>query len=313
MVVLGSYGATVAAELALFMSHTLRHGLTNRDWTEPAVYQRGLDLAQRLVWLIGPLLLAVMGVGLGVNLAQTRFLFTLHPLVPDLNRLNPLQGLTRLFSRRGFVELLKSVAKVLIIGFVVYRSLMGNVDLLVGMAGMELGVAMMVLVRVGMAMLLRVAVLLVVLAGLDYLFQRWQFEKDIRLTKQELTQELQNVEGNPLIKGRRRQVQRQLALQRMMQAVPKADVVITNPTHLAIALEYKPEAMIAPTVVAKGQRLVAERIVDLARQHDVPVIRNIPLAHALFNLVEVGQQIPPELYQAMAEVLAFVYQLRDRK
>lgn len=310
-VMLGSYGATLVAQLARIMTHSFRHQLSIQDWTVAAVYQGWLDLMLTVTRLVVPVLLVAMAVGLAANVGQTRFLFTAYPLVPNLNRLNPIQGLSRWFSRRGLVELAKSLAKMLIIGFVAYRTLAGNAGLLAATANMELSVAAAALARVGAAMTLRVALLLALLAGLDYVFQRRQFELDIRMTKRELLEELQNIEGHPLIKGRRQQAQRRLALQRMMQAVPTADVVVTNPTHLAVAVRYRAEEMEAPIVVAKGQRLIAERIVKLAREHNVPVVQNIPLAHALFTMAEVGEQIPPELYQAMAEVLAFVYRLRS--
>ncbi|MFQ5858976.1 MAG: flagellar biosynthesis protein FlhB, partial [Anaerolineae bacterium] len=331
---LGSYGVTLVAELADVMRRSFRNELTMQDWTVTAVYQGGLDLMLMLTRLLAPLLLVALAVELAVNLGQTRFLFTPYPLVPNLSRLNPIQGLTRLVSRRGLVELAKSLAKLLIIGFVAYRTLAGKAGVLAATVDMELTAAAAVLARVGAAMVLRVAVLLVLLACLDYVFQRRQFERDIRMTKRELLEELRNIEGHPLIKGRRKQAQRRLALQRMMQAgraqlarhgggaqrrlalqrmmqaVPTADVVVTNPVHLAVAVEYKAEKMESPTVVAKGQRLIAERIVDLAREHNVPVVQNVPLAHALFTMAEVGEQIPQGLYQTMAEVLAFVHQLR---
>ncbi len=309
-IMLSSYGATLVAEMSRLMGRSFQYGLTTQDWTTAAVYQSGLDLMFMLARLIAPPLLVALAVGLIVNLGQTRLLFTPHPLVPDLSRLNPVQGLTRLFSRRGLVELFKSLAKMLIIGFIAYRSLAENAGVLAAAADMELRVAAIEIARIGLTMTFRVALLLSLLAGLDYMFQRRQFERDIRMTKHELLEELQNVEGNPLVKSRRQQAQRRLALQRMMQAVPTADVVVTNPTHLAVALEYKAEKMEAPTVVAKGQRLIAERIIQLAREHNVPVVQNIPLAHALFDMAEVGERIPLDLYQAVAEVLAFVYQLR---
>ncbi|MBS1254001.1 MAG: Flagellar biosynthetic protein FlhB [Anaerolineales bacterium] len=311
--VLSSYGATLVAELAQVMSRSLGQSLITQDWTVGTVYQGGLSLMLTLTRLIAPILLVALAVGVATNVGQTRFLFTFHSLAPNLDRLNPIQGLGRVFSRRGLVELVKSLAKMLIIGFVVYRSLAGNLDVLAAAVDMELPAAAAALARVGMSMVLRVALLMAVLAGLDYVFQRRQFERDIRMTKHEVQEELQNIEGHPLIKSRRQRAQQQLALQRMMQDVPTADVVVTNPTHLAVALGYKAEEMDAPTVVAKGQRYIAERIVELAREHSVPVVQNIPLARALYEMAEVGQEVPMELYQAVAEVLAFVYQLRARK
>ena len=307
-----SYGRGLFNQLARLMARALEQDLTTRDWTVATVYQGGLQLELLMMRLIAPLLLAALVAGLVVNLAQTRFLITAYPLKPNLERIHPMARLRQLFSRRSLVELAKSVAKLGIIAFIAYRSLAGNATVLGAIPGMELMAGARLLGRVGLAMVLRVAVALVVLAALDYLYQRYQFERDIRMTKQEMLEEMKRVEGDPLIKGRRREAQIRVALQRMMQAVPEADVVVTNPTHLAVALRYDAREMIAPTVVAKGQRHVAERIVELARKHHVPIVRNVALAQALFHTVEVGEVIPPKLYQAVAEVLAFVYRLRQR-
>ncbi len=312
-ILLYGYGKTLFGKLAWLMDRTFRYGLTTQNWTVEAVYEGALKLELLLVQLIAPLLLVALVVGVSVNLAQTRFLFTTYPLKPNLDRIHPMARLRQIFSRRGLVELIKTIAKMWIIAFVAYRTLVGNAESLAAIASMELQAGARVLASVGLAMVLRVAVALVLLAALDYLFQRYQFERDIRMTKREMLEELKSIEGDPLIKSRRRQAQIQVALQRMMQAVPQADVVVTNPTHLAVALQYKAQEMIAPTVIAKGQRRVAERIVELARQHHVPIVHNVTLARALFDMVEVGEQIPPKLYQAVAEVLAFVYRLRHRQ
>lgn len=307
---LNSYGVAIFTELGRFMAHTFQYGLTNQDWTVPAVHQGALALMLMLTRLMAPLLLVALVVGLTVNLVQTRFLFTLQALKPDLNKLNPIQWLKTRFSLRGLADLAKSLAKMLVIGFVVYQSLASNIGALAAMTGMELEAAIRVFGRVVASMALRVAVMLVLIAGLDYIYQRWQFERSIKMTKEEVKEERKQIEGSPEVRGRLRQRQRELIVQRMMQAVPEADVVVTNPTHLAVAVQYDAESMAAPTVVAKGQRLIAERIVQVAREHRVPVIRNVPLARALFSMVEVGEQIPAQLYQTMAEVLAFVYRLR---
>ena len=307
-----AYGKTLFNRLAWLMTRALEQDLTTRDWTVTAVYRGGLQLELLMLQLIAPLLLVALVAGLVVNLTQTRFLFTTFPLKPNLERIHPVARLRQLFSRRSLVELAKSVAKMGIIAFIAYRTLADNAPILAAVPGMELVAAARMLAQVGLTMVLRVAVALVVLASLDYLYQRYQFERDIRMTKREVLEEMKNIEGDPLIKGRRREAQIRVALQRMMQAVPQADVVVTNPVHLAVALRYDAQEMIAPTVVAKGQRRIAERIVEVARQHRVPVVRNVTLAQALFHTVEVGEVIPPKLYQAVAEVLAFVYRLRQR-
>lgn len=309
--VLGVYGAAVAEQLAGMMQVTLRNpGIA--DWTVGGITAGVWNTEVTVARLIAPPLLAAMAVGIAANFWQTGFLFTTYPLEPKLDRLNPVAGFRRLFSIRGGVETIKSLLKLAIVGFVAYQMLSDNYWQLMGVTGAGLRPGIRFLTRLGQDITLRVAVLMVLMAGLDYLYQRWSYERAIKMTKQEVLEEVIAAEGQPIIKGRRRREQRRLAMQRMMSRVPKADVVVTNPTHLAIALEYHATTMAAPTVTAKGQRLIAERIVQIARANGVPVIQNIPLAHALFDGVEVGEQIPATLYQAVAEVLAFVYRLRGK-
>ncbi len=310
-VVLGVYGGTVVEHLAGLMQVVFRNlGLT--DWTVGGVAAGTWNVEMTVTRLVAPPLLAALAVGVVVNFGQTGFLLTIYPLEPKLDRLNPVAGFRRIFSAQGVVTTVRSLLKLAIISYVTYQMLSGSYWKLVGMTGIGLRPTLGLLASLGQDIALRVAGLMVLLAGLDYLYQRWSFERSIKMTKQEVLEEMISVEGQPIIKGRRKKEQRRLALQRMMARVPKADVVVTNPTHLAIALEYQAVAMAAPTVTAKGQRLVAERIVKIARANGVPVIQNVPLAHALYDGVEVGEQIPAALYEAVAEVLAFVYRLRGK-
>jgi flagellar biosynthetic protein FlhB len=261
---------------------------------------------------VAPLMAGLMVAGVVASTMQTGLYASGHALKPSLARLNPLAGFQRLFSARGLVDLVKQMAKVGIIGLVCYSMVAPRVGEVVRLSRMDLrqGVAWTwqltadIGVRVGLVML--------ILALLDYAYQRRQHQQRLRMTRQELIEEMKQYE-NPFIRSRIRQQQRRMAAQRMMAAVPKADVVITNPTHLAIALQYDPEKMAAPVVVAKGQRLTAERIRDLARRHGVPVIERKPLAQALYRMVEVGMEVPAELYQAVAEVLAFIYSLKGER
>lgn len=260
----------------------------------------------------GPLVLAAGLTGLVANLAQVGFVLTGVPLVPDLGRLNPLQGLQRLFSRRALVDLLRALVKVTIVGVVAYRAVKARLPDLPGLAAVPpegvlaaaAGMAGTVVLRVGLAWL--------VVAAVDYVYQRWEYQLSLRMTRQEVKEELRETEGAPEVRQRIRRRQREIARRRMMAEVPRADVVITNPTHYAVALRYDAAEMEAPQVVAKGQGLVARRIREVAISADVPVVENPPLARSLYEAVEIGESIPPELYQAVAEVLAFVYRLKGR-
>lgn len=260
-----------------------------------------------------PVIGAALTVGLVVNLLQVGVTFTAEPLAPNLSRINPVAGLARLFSRRAAVEGVKTLLKVVLIGWLAFSAVRAEATTLLRASEID---PLMVLLLVGQLlyqMAWRVGLAMLVLAVLDYGFQRWEYEKSLRMTKEEVKQEMKQTEGDPQVKSRIRARQQALARRRMMQAVPKADVVVTNPTHYAVALQYDAQTMAAPTVVAKGMNLIALRIREIAQQHGVPIVSNPPLAQSLYRTVEVGQQIPPALYQAVAEVLAYVYQLRQRR
>lgn len=258
-----------------------------------------------------PLVAAALAAGLVVNFAQVGWTVSFEPIKPRLENLNPVRGLERLFSRRALMELVKSLLKVIFTGAVVFLLVRGKIPqlLLLPFAGSSWAVyasVSEVLLGVGMA----VAAVYLGLAGLDYLFHRRQFLQQLRMTRFELKEELRQTEGDPQVRARIRQRQRQLARQRMMRQVPQATVVVTNPVHLAVALRYEEKIMRAPMVVAKGANWLAERIVSVARQHRVPVVHNPPVAQALYRTVEVGQEIPAELYHAVAEILAALYRAR---
>ncbi|MGE5484275.1 MAG: flagellar biosynthesis protein FlhB [Ignavibacteriales bacterium] len=255
---------------------------------------------------------AVLTVGVAASVAQTGAVFTAEPLAPRLDRLNPFAGLQRLFSRRALLEAVKSSLKVAIVGYVAWTSLRGDWEHL---ARLSMIGPVEAAGRVGgfsIAMFNRTCLGLVFLGGADLAYQWWEHEMSLRMTRQELKEEIKETEGRPEVKARIRSIQRQMAARRMMHEVKKADVVVTNPTHYAVALKYEPGKMAAPLVVAKGVDLVAQRIRREAEKHNVAVVRNQPLAQALYKMVDIGRAIPPELYQAVAEVLAFVYRLRAR-
>jgi flagellar biosynthesis protein FlhB len=282
------------------------------DLSQPEVQSKGLGLALFGLRLVGPFLLGLMAVGVVSNLAQVGFLLSGQSIKPQFSRVNPLDGAKRLLSTRTLVELVKTIAKVLIIGGFAWQALSDKGAMLVSLADMQPGMAGAAITGAVMAVVWKVAIAFVCVAAADYLYQRWFFERSLRMSKEEIKEELKQSEGDPHIRARLRQRARALARQRMMSEVPRADVVITNPTHFAVAIRYE-AGMDAPQVIAKGERLIAQHIKKIAREHGIPTIENRPLAQALYKACKVGQAVPPELYRAVAEVLAFVYKLRPTR
>ncbi len=267
------------------------------------------DMALAVLPIFGLLLLGAIA----VNLAQVGFLFLPDKVAPDISRLNPLSGLKRLFSLTNLMKLAFGIFKILLIATVALVSLYHERDTILGLTGLSVPEIARFMVEILFWTTIKIGVALLILAVLDYAFQRWKHEQDIRMTTQEVREELKNLEGNPQVAARRKQVQRQLALNRLSDAVPKADVVITNPTELAVAISYEPETMAAPVVVAKGAGVIAKRIRTLALEHGVPIVENKPLARALFSEVEIDQPVPTDKYSAVAEVLAYVYLLKGKE
>lgn len=264
--------------------------------------------------LILPLLLIALAVGLGANIAQVGLQITPEALTPKWERVNPVAGAKRLVSPKGAVELLKGLAKMGIVGGICYSVVKGQVDdgSLLRLTQMPLPVMLGVVGSLLWTLGLRVSVTLLLLACADFAYQKHTFEKSIKMSVSEVKQENKNSEGSPEVKGRIRRLQREMAKRRMMADVPKADVIITNPTHYAVALMYE-KGSPAPKVVAKGTDETAARIREIAREHRVPLVENRPLARALHAGVEIGAFIPGEMYEAVAQVLAFVYRTYGRK
>lgn len=260
-----------------------------------------------------PFMLVMVVSGLLSNVLQVGFLLTGKPLVPKLSRINPITGFQRFFTLRSLLELIKSLIKLAIIGTIAWTALRGRLPDLIQTALLDPAGISMAMAQLVAAVWIRVTIAMVVLGILDYGYQYWQREQDLRMTHQELKEEMREFEGDPHVKGRIRQLQRRFATQRMLREVPKADVVITNPTHYAVALRYAPDSMAAPQVVARGARLLAEQIRKIAAQHRVPIVQRPELARALYRNVEVGQYIPENLFTAVAEVLSFVYQIDTRE
>jgi len=259
-----------------------------------------------------PIMFAILIVGLAINVFQVGLMLSTERLEPKLDNLNPINGFGRIFSKRSLVELIKSIFKIVVIGFFLYLYLKDQIPLLPQFIFFDLAHSLATAADIIFTMAFQVVAVIMVMAAADYAYQCWQTTQDLKMSKQEVKDEYKQMEGDPQIKGKIKQKQRQMAMQRMMQEVPKADVIVTNPTHLAVALSYK-KGMIAPTVVAKGQDLVAERIKQIAREHRILIVENKPVARALYEAVEVGDMVPAELYQAVAEILAYVYRIKHRR
>jgi len=259
--------------------------------------------------LLAPFMIAIGSAALAGTLLQTGFVLSGHSLRWEWSRINPVYGMKRIFSRRGFMRLVTSVFKVAMVGSVAYFTIRGQILGLMGTIDADFWQIIAFAGKAVLVLGIRVTVVLLVLAILDYGFQKWQHERDLMMTRQEIREEMRRLEGDPLTRQRRQRMQRQIAMQRMMQQVPRADVVITNPTEIAVAIQYESGKMNAPTLVAKGRGLVAGRIREIAQDNGVPIVEQKPLAQAIYKRMEVGDEIPPDLYKAVAEVLAYVYQL----
>jgi len=266
------------------------------------------------LWQLFTILMPLMGVAtlaaLAGNLVQVGFLFTTEPFTFKLSKLSPIKGMKRLLSTRALVEVSKSFCKIVSIGGIAWLVIRGEMETIPCLSHMGASEIVSFMGSVSLKICAYTCLALVVLAAVDYAYQRWQYEKSLRMTKQEVRDELKQREGDPGVKAKIRRIQLEMARRRMMEAVPKADIIITNPTSLAVALQYDAEKMIAPQVVAKGAGFVAETIRNIAKEHGVAIIEHKPLAQTLFKTVEVGGFIPVDLYRAIAEILAYVYRLR---
>jgi len=275
-------------------------------------------IAARLIWTgfgqviltILPLALVVMGVGLAANIMQVGWKPTGKPLKPKFSKLNPLKGIKKVFSLKIFLELVKSLLKFAVIIIAIYFVVVDRLEMLLMLMHVDLFEAVFLVADLIATIGITIGVLYIFIAAIDYAFNRRKHEKELRMSKQEVKEEWKQMEGDPLIKSRIKQKMREVSMRRMMQEVPTADVVITNPTHFACALRYDRERGGAPILVAKGKDNLAARIKDTAKENFVVIVEDKPLARTIYNTVDIGEEIPPELWQAVAEVLAYVYRLK---
>ncbi|NMC12031.1 MAG: flagellar biosynthesis protein FlhB [Chloroflexi bacterium] len=305
-------GSKLIADLKTMITNaikTLPQSTELNEWLWKLISNEGF----RLLTDVGTILIFFMVTGVSITLIQTRFNWAKKKIGVNFSRLNPINGLKNIFSIQGVIEFFKAFLKVLVIGWVAYSFLRSRITSILGLAQTDYQSGLAWWAESAIALTYRVAMIYLILAAADYAYQRWHYMKNIRMTKEEVKEEIKQREGDPVIRNRIRGQQRRMARMRMMANVHKADVIITNPTHLAIAIKYDQNTMNAPKVLAKGAYLIAERIVKIAQASNIPVIQNIPLAHALYKTVNIDQEIPPELYVTMAEILARVYALRGRK
>lgn len=266
----------------------------------------------RLLIILLPVLLIGFAVAFVSDLFQVKWRPTSKPLQPKFSKMNPLNGVKKIFSAQSLVELVKSVAKILLIALVTYSYIKNKIGLLYALYDMSMMQAVNLIGETVIELGIRISAIYMIIAGADFMYQKYKFKNDMKMTKQEVKEEYKNAEGDPEIKGKIKARMREASQRRMMQAIPKADVVITNPTHYAVAIRYDTELAPAPIVVAKGSDYLAQKIKQIARENNVEIVEDKPLARMLFANVDIDKQIPPELYQAVAEILAMVYHAQGK-
>jgi flagellar biosynthesis protein FlhB len=279
------------------------------DVTPNSLVALAAFIVKNIAWMLAPLFVLVMIVGFFSSVLQFGWLLTGKPLIPDISKLDPIKGFGRLFSKRSLVEVVKSLAKISLIAWLAYSTVINHIEealILIDTAPIS---AIVYIGKMAVLILAKVCALLILLAFIDFLYTQYEMEEKMKMTKQEVKEEHKETEGDPRIKSQIRSIQQEMARKRMMAEVPKADVVITNPTHLAVAVKYVSGEMDAPVIIAKGQELIAMKIREIARDHNVPIVENPPVARMLHKL-DLGATIPESLFKAVAEILAHVYSLK---
>ncbi len=306
------YGTNIVGTMRTLMQSMLGTESLS-DFRPPTLGSSLLEILYNVGFALGPILIGLMLAAIAVNIAQVGFFLSPQRITPKLEMLNPTRGLKRIFGGgQGFMSLAMNTAKMIMIAMIVYSAVWDRIGLIVGSTTLSheqlIALGAQIMYDIG----LRVALLMLVLAILDYAYQKYKLEKELKMTKQEIKDEMKRMDGDPHIKQRRRQIQMQRAVQRLKQDVPTADVIVTNPTHFAIAIKYDSGNMNAPKVVAKGADYLAMKIREIAAENRIPILERPPLARALYKSVEVGQEIPEEHYAAVAEILAYVYELSGK-
>ncbi len=287
-------------------------GNSNRNFTIQLLHNLIMDSLLNILLLMLPIFGIGVLVAFLVDLVQVKWKVTTKPMKPKFSKLNPLSGFKRIFSMRSLVELLKSVLIIIIIVYVSYTELKDKFIYLFYLYDITIPESLVFIGNLILGLGLKISAIFLIVGFGDLAYQKHKFKEDQKMTKQEVKDEFKYSEGDPQVKGQIRQKMRQASQRRMMQSVPQADVVITNPTHFAVAIKYDPETASAPILLAKGEDYLAQKIKEAARENQIEIVENKPLARAIYFNVEIGAQIPPELYQAVAEVLAFVYKVKNK-
>ncbi|WP_201713803.1 flagellar biosynthesis protein FlhB [Rossellomorea arthrocnemi] len=307
-----TFSASYIGDIVFDLFHQTFQEYMLMDLTENTVQVITMDLMKEIAFLLGPIMLVALLAGLFSNYIQVGIMFTTEPLQPKLEKIDPIKGFKRIFSLRAIVELLKSILKISFVGAITFVVLWMNIDRVLSLSFKSVGDSLTTMASLTIQMGIAASLALLFLSLFDFLYQKYDFEKNIRMSKQDLKDEHKNIEGDPLIKSKIKQRQREMAMRRMMQEVPEADVVITNPTHFAIALKYDENKMDAPFVVAKGVDYLAQKIKYIANENDVVMVENRPLARSLYDSAEIGDAVPEEFFKAVAEILAYVYRIKNQ-
>ena len=305
------FGSGIVLNLRHTMT-TLLHEMGTMEFTTDSLPVYMWHGMQVMTALLGPVFLGIMAMGIAISVGQVGFRVTPKAAMPKFSRLNPIKGFQRLFSMQSLVELGKSLLKLVLIGGIIYIAISSQFDRIYSLMEVPFEALTGEVGRLLTRIFLLASLSLLFIGVLDYLYNRFEYEKSLKMTKEEVKEEAKQSEGDPKVKSKIREIMLRSSFRRMMKKLPEADVVITNPVHVAVALKYDRTRSSAPGVVAKGMRKVAERIKEIARDHDIPIVENPPLARTLFALVEIGQEIPAELYKAVAEVLAYVYRMKRK-
>jgi flagellar biosynthesis protein FlhB len=310
LLLLGYFGRTFLHQFELQMHSLLTFNIP-LDITLAYLHRIANTAGLYVAMILGPILLSAMAFSITANLMQGGLAFSTESLGFHFNKLNPKNGLGRIFSKNGIVELAKNLLLLCAVSIISYQVISKYLALYPKLVLMDVRRLIYWISTISYQILLRVSILMVVIAIADYYFQKYRFADQLKMTKQEVKEEFKEMEGDPTTKGRIRRIQREMARKRMMADVPSADVIVTNPTHYAVALSYKMETMEAPKVIAKGVGFLAQKIRELAQEHGIPLVENKPLAQTLYKSVKVGEYIPANLYKAVAEIIAYVYKAKN--
>jgi len=303
------FGSSVTAMFARIMRHTLNGEISADIRSVDSIYNASKVVAYEAIVVVAPIMILAAIVAYVGNFIQVGWLISFDPIQPKLNKLSPMSGIKRIFGIRGIVKTIINSLKLVVMIVVSYLYISSNIDTIAVLPKLTPIASLMGILRMVFTLAMILAILLLSIAVVDYLYQRFQHTKDLRMSKQEVKDERKTMEGDPMLKGRRRQMAREIVMQQIGVSVPDADVIVTNPTHFSVAIKYDPEKMGAPKVTAKGADLIAFRIRQIARQHKVPIIERPPLARALYWGIKVGEEVSLEHYEAVAELLAFVYRI----